>query len=202
MAEVLKGRNQDRQEFKVVGRRDIPGRLSYTIATGAAKFAREVVRPDMLHGKILRSPYGRARIKHMDTSKAKALPGVKAVVTWEDKEVKAMPFIYFTPPVKGFSQPFTSSGVPVLSNEAEREGDEVGVCVAAESEEICHQALKLIDLEWEVLPHVLDPREALEPGTPSDAPATVRDDAGVSRAPFLILDFYLPAAGFFLPIRV
>jgi CO/xanthine dehydrogenase Mo-binding subunit len=171
MAEAFKGRNQDRQEFKVVGRRDIPGRLSYTIATGAAKFAREVVRPDMLHGKILRSPYGRARIKHMDTSKAKALPGVKAVVTWEDKEVKAMPFIYFTPPVKGFPQPFTSSGVPVLSNEAEREGDEVGVCVAAESEETCHQALKLIDLEWEVLPHVLDPREALEQGAPKLQPA-------------------------------
>ena len=91
--EEFEGRNQDRQEFKVVGRKDIPGRLSYALAAGAAKYAREVVVPGMIHGKILRSPYARARIKSMDTSRAEALPGVKAVVTWEDEQIKAMPLL-------------------------------------------------------------------------------------------------------------
>ena len=56
--------------------------MSYAIATGAAKFAREVVLPDMLYGEVIRSPYARARIKSIDISKAEALPGVKAVITW------------------------------------------------------------------------------------------------------------------------
>ena len=133
MSEEFKGRNQDREEFKVVGRRDIPGRLSYALAAGAAKFAREVVVPGMLHGKVLRSPYARAKIKGMDTSRAKALPGVKAVVTWEDEQVRGMSLLSaLDPPTFDASIPraFQSFGVPVLGNEAEREGDEIGVCVA------------------------------------------------------------------------
>lgn len=124
--EEFEGRNQDRQEFKVVGRKDIPGRLSYALATGAAKYAREVVVPGMIHGKILRSPYARARIKGMDTSRAEALPGVKAVVTWEDGQIKAMPLLSaLDPPIfEGSpSLAFQSIGVPVLGNEADREGD-------------------------------------------------------------------------------
>ena len=171
MAEIVRpdefeGRNQDRKEFKVVGNRDIriPGALSYAIATGAAKFSRDIVRPGMLHAKFLRSPYAHARIKSIDTRKAEALPGVKAVVTYEDEEIKAMPLIstmYNAP----FS-PFTPriSSLIVLSNEAEREGDEVGVCLAAESEELCDEALKLVEIEWEVLPFALDPKEALAAG--------------------------------------
>lgn len=164
MSEEFKGRNQDRQEFKVVGRRDIPGRLSYALASGTAKFAREVIVPGMLHGKILRSPYGRARIKRIDVSKAKALPGVKAVITWEDEQIASMPLLSAMDPPRFEGSPFRafqSHGVPVLGNEAEREGDEIGACVAAESEELCDEALKLIEIEWEVLPHLLDPRKAL-----------------------------------------
>ena len=167
--EEFKGRNQDRQEFKVVGRKDIPGRLSYALAAGAAKYAREVVVPGMIHGKILRSPYGRARIKGMDTSRAKALPGVKAVITWEDEQIRAMPSISALDPPLFSGSPtlaFQSIGIPVLGNEADREGDEIGVCVAAESEELCDEALKLVDIEWEVLPHLLDPREALRGDAP------------------------------------
>jgi CO/xanthine dehydrogenase Mo-binding subunit len=162
------GRNQDRKEFKVVGNRDIriPGGLSYALATGAAKFSRDVVRPGMLHAKFLRSPYPHARIKRMDTRKAKALPGVKAVVTCEDEEIKALPLIsvMYKIPFSPFTPRFGS--LIVLSNEAEREGDEVGVCIAAESEELCDEALKLVEIEWELLPFALDPMEALATGDP------------------------------------
>ena len=168
------GRNQDRQEFKIVGRRDIriPGAMSYVLVTGAAKFSADVIPPNLLHGKILRSPYAHARVKRIDTSKAERLPGVKAVLTFEDEEVKTLPLLTrettpTTEPPRLFSfQHFQDNGVFVLGNEANREGEEVGACVAAETEEICDEAIKLLEIEWEVLPHAIDPKAALEPEAP------------------------------------
>jgi CO/xanthine dehydrogenase Mo-binding subunit len=150
------GRNQDRKEFKVVGRRDIPGRLAYVIATGKAMFSPDVVVPDMLHGKFLRSPYAHARIRSIDTSKAQALPGVRAVITWEDPEVKAMP--------RWMGMGDIKYGAPMLGNVADLEGDEVGAVVAAESEELCEEALRLLKIDWEELPQYTDPLEAMKPG--------------------------------------
>ena len=72
------GSNGQRTEFKAVGRANVPGRLSYTIATGRAKFGNDAVVPGMLHAKFLRSPYGRVKIKRMDVSKAKALAKIPA----------------------------------------------------------------------------------------------------------------------------
>jgi len=137
-------------EFKIVGKPNVPGRLSNTIATGRAKFGTDVVVPNMLFAKFLRSPHGRARIKSIDVSQARALPGVVEIVTWEDPEIKAMPQLT----------------LPLLISEADMEDEEVGAVVAAESEEICDQALKLIKVEWEVLPHILDPREGMKPDSP------------------------------------
>lgn len=144
----------DHQKFRVVGKRGVPGSLSYPIATGRAKYPRDLVFPDMLFARVLRSPFARAKIQRIDTSQAEALDGVKAVITWDDPELRAMPM------------PYPASKTPVLSNQAGREGDEVGVMVAAESEELCDEALKRIKIEWEVLPHILDPREALDPDAP------------------------------------
>lgn len=152
------------KSFKVVGRRDVPGSLSYPIATGKAKYPRDLVYPDMLFAKILRSPYARARIKSMDVSQAKALAGVKAVITWEDPELKAQPFAY------------KLTKTPALSDVAEREGDEVGVMVAAESEEIAEEALKLVKIEWQVLPHILKPQDAIKFGAPALHPTAKPDN--------------------------
>jgi CO/xanthine dehydrogenase Mo-binding subunit len=124
--------------------------LSYSIATGKAKFGTDIVVPGMLFAKFLRNPHGRARIRTMDTGKARRLPGVVDIVTWEDPEIRAMPQI----------------DLPLLIEEADMEDDEVGAIVVAESEEICDEALKLIDVDWEVLPHILDPREGAKPGAP------------------------------------
>ena len=84
----LAGVNGTRKDFKVVGRPNLPGVLSWSQATGVAKFGIDYVVPDMLHAKFLRSPYANARIKKIDTTKAKAIPGVVDILTWEDEDLK------------------------------------------------------------------------------------------------------------------
>jgi CO/xanthine dehydrogenase Mo-binding subunit len=83
------GSNGERKDFNVVGRRNIPGKLSHSIATGIAKFSTDIVVPDMLQAKLLRSPYARARVKSFDAGEARALPGVADVIAWDDPELNA-----------------------------------------------------------------------------------------------------------------
>lgn len=127
---------------------------AYPKATGMAKYTQDVYMPNMVYAKWLRSPYAHAKVKKVDTSKAKALPGVVAVYTWEDSLFKDLP--------KGG----LTGNYPLISNEADFEGDEAGVVVVAESEELCDKALEQLDVEWEELPFVLDPEEALKPDAP------------------------------------
>jgi CO/xanthine dehydrogenase Mo-binding subunit len=156
------GSNGMRTEFKAVGRANVPGRLSYTIATGRAKFGTDAVLPDMLHAKFLRCPYGRAKIKSMNVSKAKALEGVVDIVTWDDPEVLSIN--------KGLTNPGfrTMAGIhgPLIPSEAETENEEIGAVVVAQSEEICEEALRLIEVEWEVLPTIVDALDGLKPDAP------------------------------------
>jgi len=70
----LEGANGQRQEFKVVGKPNLPGKLSYTIATGMAKFGVDYVFPGMLHAKFLRSPYANAVVKSVDVAAVKKNP--------------------------------------------------------------------------------------------------------------------------------
>ena len=78
----LAGVNGQRTDFKIVGKLNIPGWLSWSLASGVAKFGADYVVPDMLHARYLRSPYANARIKSIDVSmgkgktfKLKAFPG-------------------------------------------------------------------------------------------------------------------------------
>ena len=80
----LEGVNGQRENFRVVGKANLPGRLSWAMAAGIAKFGADYILPDMLHAKFLRSPYANARIEKIDTSRAKVLPGVHAVLTFKD----------------------------------------------------------------------------------------------------------------------
>lgn len=143
----IEGSNGQRTEFSAVGVANVPGRLSYTIATGRAKFGSDYVLPDMLHAKFLRNPYGRARIKSMDITKAKALEGVVDIVTWDDPEIKKM----------------AGTREPLLVDESDTEDEEIGAVVVAVTPEICDAALKLIQVDWEVLPTIVDPRDAFKP---------------------------------------
>ncbi|MGB8770244.1 MAG: molybdopterin cofactor-binding domain-containing protein [Candidatus Korobacteraceae bacterium] len=117
--------------------------------TGAGKYTDDLTLPGMLVGKILHSPYPHARIKYIDTSRAKALDGVVAVVTGEDA-----PNPYGILPVGHDETALAVEKVRYV-------GDHVA-CVAAISEEIAENAIELIDVEYEPLPAYFDPEESIK----------------------------------------
>jgi CO/xanthine dehydrogenase Mo-binding subunit len=158
----IEGSNGQRTEFKAVGRANIPGRLSYTMATGGAKYGIDVVVPNMLHAKFLRNPHGRAKIKSMDISKARALEGVADVVTWDDPDIQSMNAAMSEAAIK----PMAGLRGSMIPNEAETEDEEIGAVVVAVTPEICDEALKLIKVEWDVLPCIVDALDGLKPGAP------------------------------------
>src|SRR5712692_8842621 len=122
--------------------------------TGRAKFGADFFLPGMLVGKILRSPHAHAVIKSIDTSAAEALPGVKAVVTRAD----------FPELPKGSTAGDMSRNA-MAREKALYDGHPVAA-VAATSESIAKHALKLIKIDYEVLPHVIDPVQAMAPTAP------------------------------------
>lgn len=154
----LEGVNQDREDFKVVGTWGHEGRQSWDMVSGAAKYPTDLWMDGTLTAMALRSPYGHARVKSLDISEAEQIEGVKLVLTYEDEELASMP--KYRPSYYEFG------GSPLLGDEAEFEGDEVGAVVVAINEEVCRRALAAIKVDWEVLPFVLDPREAAKPGAP------------------------------------
>ena len=148
----LAGKNGLRESFRVVGKRNLPGRLSYALASGVARYGIDYVLPGMLHAKFLRSPYANAKVISVDTAKAGALPGVVDILTWEDDDIKSL---------KSFGE-HMGAPRPWLDNIADQEGAEVAVIIVAESEDICEEALRRLDVQWEVLPHVVDLLEGRE----------------------------------------
>ena len=120
--------------------------------TGAAQFADDLqFGPNLLFARIKRSPHPHARIKKIDVSKARALPGVKVVVTGED--------------FPGFIGLYLQDRYIFCRDRVRYVGDPVAG-VAAATEEIAEQALELIDVEYEVLPPVLDPEYGASPDAP------------------------------------
>ena len=103
------------------------------------------------YAKVLHSPYAHARIKRIDASRARALPGVAAVLTWQDIPRVVYSTAGQSDPIPGPLDTFS------LDHKVRFVGDRVAF-VAAESEEIAEQALKLIEVEYELLPALLDPR--------------------------------------------
>jgi xanthine dehydrogenase molybdenum-binding subunit len=126
---------------------------------GQAKYVGDIKMPGMLYGKILRSTVAHANIKRIDVSKAKALPGVKAVITWQD--VPRNPYCTAGHPYPDDSPLDTY----ILDNKVRFVGDAVAA-VAAETREIAEEAIDLIEVEYEILPAILSPEKALEKGMP------------------------------------
>jgi 4-hydroxybenzoyl-CoA reductase subunit alpha len=120
--------------------------------TGAGKYTDDLSLPGMLVGKILHSPYPHARIRRIDTSRARALDGVVAIVTGEDA-----PNRYGILPVGHDETALAVEKVRYI-------GDNVA-CVAAISEGIAERALELIDVEYEPLPAYFDPEESMKAET-------------------------------------
>lgn len=124
---------------------------------GRAQYAGDLKLPGMLHGAILRSPYAHARIVRIDASAARALPGVKAVLTGED--APATP--WGGGPIK--ERYVLAKGVVRFA------GEEVAA-VAALTEDIARDALDLIQVEYEELPALLTPEQALSEDAPTVHP--------------------------------
>jgi CO/xanthine dehydrogenase Mo-binding subunit len=127
--------------------------------TGQTKYAADLPFENLLWAKVLRASVPHARIVNIDTSKAKALKGVRAVLTGAD--VKD---IYVGTRVKD---------QPVLAFDRVRMAGDAVAAVAADSEEIAEEAIGLIDVQYEDLPYVEDPVEALKPSAP-----LIHDDRG------------------------
>ena len=150
------GTNGNRADFRVVGKVNLPGKLSHAVATGLAKFGIDYVVPDMLEAKFLRSPYAHARIKNYNLEKALAVPGVVDIVTWKDEGLQKL----------RRSGVMGGSPMPFISDVAEEENVEVGFIVVAENVDICEEALRQLDVEWEVLPFVVDIKAGMAENAP------------------------------------
>ena len=142
----MKGPSEPRYIGQDLPRPDAPDKVA-----GKALYIHDLARPGMLYGKVKFSDHAHARIKSIDTSRAEALPGVKAVLTGE-------------------TAPHVSVGF-MKDNSALKRGkvrqfrDEIAA-VAAISPEIAQEAVALIEVEYELLPGVFDPHEAMKPGAP------------------------------------
>jgi 4-hydroxybenzoyl-CoA reductase subunit alpha len=123
-------------------------------ATGRAVYTDDLVFPDMLYGALLQSPLPHARILHIDTAQARRLPGVKSVVTARDVDI--IPY--------GVS-PARYDETIMAVDKVRYVGDEVAA-VAATDLDTALEAIRLIKVDYEELPVVLDPREAMAEGSP------------------------------------
>jgi len=139
-------------KFKYIGTRpNRPDGLDKV--TGRAKYGADFNAPNMLHAAVLRSPHAHARIVKIDTSKAEALSGVKALVTRAD----------FPTGLKG--EDFYLQENTIAGDRALYDGHAVAA-VAATSALVAKDAIKLIEVEYEILPHVTDVDEAMQPDAP------------------------------------
>jgi CO/xanthine dehydrogenase Mo-binding subunit len=132
-------------------------------AVGATVYGADYSMPNMLHAKVFRSNLPSARIKRLDVSKAQALPGVVCVLTSKDA-----PGAKLTTDMPGQTGRAARAGsdAPVLAGEVVRFVGEPIALIAAETLAIAERALELIEIEYEPLPGVFDPIEAMEPGAP------------------------------------
>jgi putative selenate reductase molybdopterin-binding subunit len=129
------------------------------LARGKAVFTDDLHMEGMLYGALLTSPHAHARIKKIDTSRARALPGVHAVLTYQD-----LPRVKYASGGQSYPQLLPYDQVS-LDNKVRHHGDRVAIA-AADTPELAEAALKLIDVEYEVLPAVLSPLDAMKPGAP------------------------------------
>lgn len=141
-----------RERGKVISR-SVPPQEVHEKVTGHAKYTDDFVFPNMVYARTLRSPYPHAKILSIDTSKAKSLPGVLAVLTHEDVPGENLHGLVYR-------------DWPVLCHDVVRYvGDAVAI-VAAETEDLAAEALQLIEVEYEPLPIVADPEYAHSPEAP------------------------------------
>jgi CO/xanthine dehydrogenase Mo-binding subunit len=130
--------------------------------TGTAMYGSDMAMPGMLVGRILRSPHAHARIRSIDVSKAEKLPGVKAVVT--SKDFPKAKDEYFGP--ERAAQNYWHMSQNVMARDKVLYEGHALAAVAASSKAIADEALALIEVDYEILPHVIDVDAAMKPDAP------------------------------------
>jgi CO/xanthine dehydrogenase Mo-binding subunit len=148
--------------FDIIGKRTT-GLDERDKLVGNVIFADDYTMPGMLHGKVFRSTRASAIIKKLDVSRAETFPGVECVITAKD--------VPFNESVKNVVGQTTEVGLLEAKNRVLADGKvrfygEAIALIAAESLEIAEDALELIDIEYEDLPAVFDPRESMKPDAP------------------------------------
>jgi CO/xanthine dehydrogenase Mo-binding subunit len=151
---------------RTIRRQDAHERVS-----GQAVFTRDIYLPGMLYAKILLSPYAHARIKSVDTRAAAALVGVRDILRYDDPNIESD---NENGPYFEVSRNYNILTLP-------RTGDfyqhPMGVIVVADSEELCDRALRLLKIEWEEKPFILDMEESLKSTAPKIMPEVKRLNA-------------------------
>lgn len=145
-------------EFSIVGHR-APRVDAVKLSTGRGTYTDDVHIRGLLHIKLAKSPHAHARILRIDTTRARNLPGVHDVITYED-----VPRIPYTSAGQSWPEP-SPYDMYILDQKVRFVGDAVAA-VAAETPRIASEAAKLVEVEYEVLPAVLDMHDAMTPGAP------------------------------------
>ncbi len=156
----MNSKNPETQQLDYVGR-SVPRKDGPDKVTGRATYTVDMKLPGMLVGRILRSPHPHARILNIDTSRAEELKGVKAVITAKDTIGVKHGFVE-TPRYPADQYPLATDRVRFL-------GEEVAA-LAATDPYVAEEALNLIQVDYEPLPAVFDPEEAMQLGAPEIHP--------------------------------
>jgi CO/xanthine dehydrogenase Mo-binding subunit len=138
--------------------------------SGNGIYTRDVCLPGMLYAKVFTSPHAAAKIVSIDTSLAKTLVGVRDILTYQDQDIAED-----GAPGSEISMGFNILTLPGTSDFYQHP---MGVVVVADSEETCDRALKLIKIEWEELPFILDMEEAAKPDAQKIMPEVTRMNMG------------------------
>jgi xanthine dehydrogenase molybdenum-binding subunit len=147
---------------------DMPRQDAYERVSGEAVYTRDIKLSGMLYAKIMTSPYAHAKIAKMDTRKAEALPGVRDILRYDDPDISI-------DNVTGCSSAgkYNILTLPGISDFYQHP---MGVAVVADREEICDRALRLVEIEWEERPFVLDMEESLRTDSPEIMSEVMRLD--------------------------
>ncbi len=143
------------KEYSIVGKR-IPRIDAREKVTGAGMYIDDIELPNMLYGKILRSPFPHAKIMNIDISRAKRLIGIKAIATSKDTNMKKYSFL---------NSPEFADKYPFAIDKVRNIGDEI-LAIAGTDKDIIEEAIEIIKLDFEELPSVFDPEEAMSPEAP------------------------------------
>lgn len=161
----------EKPSYKVIGTRPIR-HDGVDKVTGRAKYGADIRLPGMIYGAVLRSPHAHAKVLSIDTTQARAMPGVRAVITsadFADQGDRMVELGEGAVNMKHLSANVLAHGKVLYKGHAV-------AAVAADSIHVAHEALKRIVVEYELLPPVLDVREAMRP----DAPV-LNDDVRTNR---------------------